>query len=95
MNCELLGGGLDRSNTPNAAGPQAPGISGESDYDYFTARPHARHRIRAPFPDEFPLEFLTHRDGGTAVITVVMERDTAGRPTRRARGIAFIDGGTA
>jgi hypothetical protein len=69
--------------------------TGESDFEYFSARPAARHRFRSPFPDEFPPELLTHRDGGTAVITVVMERDTAGRPTRRARGICFIDGGRA
>jgi hypothetical protein len=76
-------------------GPRMADCAGESDYDYFTARPWARHRIRAPFPNEFPDELLTHRDGGTAVITVVMERDTSGRPTRRARGIVFPEGGTA
>jgi hypothetical protein len=68
---------------------------GEDDFAYFTARPHARHRIRAPFPSECPPEFLTHRDGGTAVITVVIERDPNGRPTRHARGIGFILGGRA
>jgi hypothetical protein len=72
-----------------------PDDAGESDFDYFIRRPTARHRIRSAFPGEFPPEFLTHRDGGTAVITVVMERDADGRPTWRARGICFVDGGRA
>jgi hypothetical protein len=76
-----------------APAPPLVDNTGESDFEYFTARPHARHRIRSPFPRELPPEFLTHRDGGTAVITVVMERDARGRPTRRGRGICFIDDG--
>ena len=96
LNSEQLAGELNHSNNRMVDAPQAaPDNSGESDFDYFTRRPHARHRIRAPFPREFPPEFLTHRDGGTPVITVVIERDARGRPTRRGRGICFIDGGRA
>lgn len=96
LNFEQVGRPLNHPDTPNASEAQAPPDDrGESDFAFFTARPHARHRIRAPFPREFPPEFLTHRDGGTAVITVVIERDAAGRPTRRGRGIAFIPGGSA
>jgi hypothetical protein len=81
----------DQNFSPADSRP-APDISGEDDFTYFTSRPNARHRVRWPFPHEFPNELLTHRNGGTAV---VMERDTAGRPTSRARAICFIDGGTA
>jgi hypothetical protein len=43
-----------------APAPPMVDNTGESDFDFFTKRPLARHRIRAPFPDEFPPEFLTH-----------------------------------
>jgi hypothetical protein len=83
-------------NYSTAESRPAPDIYGEDDYSYFRRRPHTRHRVRWPFPHEFPDELLTHRNGGTAVITVVVtERDTAGRPTTRARCICFIDEGTA
>jgi hypothetical protein len=67
---------------------------GESDFAYFEARPWARSRIRAPFADEFPPEFLKHRDGGTAVVIVTVARRADGA-IRRARGLVFPNGGTA
>jgi hypothetical protein len=91
---EQLGGPLNLSNTRNVAGPQAPD-SGESDFDYFTARPHARHRIRSAFANEFPDELLKPGGGRPAVVIVGMLRDATGRPTTRVRSIVFPDGGTA
>jgi hypothetical protein len=62
----------------------------ESDFAYFEARPWARSRIRAPFPDEFPPEFLTHRDGGTAVVIVTVARRADGGTTKISRTV-FCD----
>jgi hypothetical protein len=93
LNSEQLGGQLDPSDTPNAAGPQD--ISGESDFAYFTARPAARHRIRSAFLNEFPRELLKPGGGRPAVVIVGIQRDNAGRPTTRNRSIVFPDGGNA
>jgi hypothetical protein len=94
-NYEQLGGPLDPSNNPNAAGPQAPDNSGESDFNYFSARPLARTRIRSAFNDEFPRKLLKPGGGRPAVVIVGIQRDNAGRPTTRVRSIVFPDGGTA
>lgn len=76
--------------------PQAlPDVHGESDVEYFSRRPHARHRIRAAFPFEFSDELLRQGGGRSAVVIVGMLRDATGRPTKRVRSLAFIDGGRA
>jgi hypothetical protein len=90
------GSEISPTNTPSPAKLQAPDDRGESDHDYFTARPHARHRIRAAFPGEFPRKLLKQGRGGRqAVVIVAIERDAAGRPIRRARSLVFPDGGRA
>jgi hypothetical protein len=91
LRIERLGSRLDPPNTPNAAPPQAPDDRGESDYAFFLARPGVNTRIRLPFPNEFVLE-----PGRGAVVTVLIERDDAGQPKRRARRrLRFCEGGTA
>jgi hypothetical protein len=87
-----------RINHPITLSPiklQAADDTGESDHDFFAARPRARHRIRAAFPGEFPRKILKRGQGRTAVVIVAVERDASGRPTRRARGLVFPDGGRA
>jgi hypothetical protein len=86
---------IDPTNNPKPAELQAPDDAGESDLAFFIKRPDARHRIRSAFENEFPDEFLKQRGGRTAVVIVAIERDAAGRPTTRGRGLVFPDGGTA
>jgi hypothetical protein len=69
--------------------------AGESDFEYFRCRPFARTRIRAPFPGEFSRRILKRGRGRQAVIIVAIDRDAAGEPERRARGVVFVDGGHA
>jgi hypothetical protein len=73
----------------------APDNIGEDDFAYFRARPMARTRIRSAFPNEFPRRLLKPGGGRPAVVIVAIERDAAGQPTRRARGLVFPEGGTA
>jgi hypothetical protein len=72
-----------------------PDTAGESDFDYFTARPHERHRIRSAFPGEFPRKLLKPGGGRPAVVIVGMLRDDTGRPMTRVRSIVFPEGGSA
>jgi hypothetical protein len=93
MNCELLGGGLDMTNTLKGDEPQADD-AGQSDFEYFSARPHARIRNRLPFDGEFSAAILD--EGGLdCFVHAIVERDAAGRPTRRARWLLFCQGGRA
>lgn len=69
--------------------------AGEGDLEFFRARPDARTRIRSPFPGEFGRKVLKRGRGRPAIVIVAIERDATGRPTRRARGILFPDGGHA
>lgn len=88
--------GSNSSNTPSLDQLQAPDISGESDFDYFTRRPHARHRIRSAFAGEFPRKLLKQGNGRPAVVIVAIERDpVTGEPTTRGRGLIFPEGGRA
>jgi hypothetical protein len=73
----------------------APDDRGESDLAFFTARPNAKHRIRSAFAGEFPRRILKQGRGRPAVVIVTIERDASGRPTRRARGLVFPNGGSA
>ena len=82
------------NNSPRL-GAQVADDAGESDLAYFTARPGARTRIRAAFDDEFPAELLPQAHGRQAMVIVAIERDTAGNPTTRGRGVFFAEGGTA
>jgi hypothetical protein len=95
LNSERLGSELDQSNTLKPDQPQAPDISGESDFAFFSARPLARTRIRSAFNGEFPRKLLKPGNGRPAVVIVGMLRDDTGRPTTRIRSIVFPDGGNA
>ena len=91
---EQVGTELVPSNTPKPAELQAPDISGESDYAFFSRRPGIDSRIRLPFPDEFPVCVLL--PGRPAFVRVWMiQRDPDGRPLRRRRALRFCKGGTA
>jgi hypothetical protein len=93
MNCELLGGGLDLTNTLKGDEPQADD-AGESDLEFFTARPNVDARVRLPFPNEFPDELLTP---GAFVHVLLIRDPSTGEPRTRARAIFYSDleGGTA
>jgi hypothetical protein len=87
---------INPTNSPKPDELQAADDTGESDHDFFVARPHARHRmIRAAFTGEFPRKILKQGRGHQAVVIVAIERDADGRPTRRARSLVFPNGGTA
>jgi hypothetical protein len=72
---------------------------GESDETFFRRRPEARHRFRLPLADEFSAAILsearTQARGREVLVLVVVERDRAGRPSTRARGLVCLPGGTA
>jgi hypothetical protein len=89
--CQDEAESISQRDQPQAA----PDNTGESDFEYFTARPHARHRIRAAFPGEFPRKLLKEGNGRPAVVIVGMLRDDTGLPTTRVRSIVFPDGGRA
>jgi hypothetical protein len=73
--------------------------TGEDDRSFFTRRPEARHRFRAPFPDEFSAAILsearTQARGREVLVMVVTDRDASGRPSIRARGLVFLPEGSA
>jgi hypothetical protein len=69
--------------------------AGEDDWAYFIARPHLRTRIRTAFQGEFPRKILKQGLGRQAVVIVAVERNSAGEPVRRARGVVFPEGGRA
>ena len=72
-----------------------PDDCGQSDYDYFAARPDIDSRVRLPFPDEFPPGVL--EDSRCAFVRVFIIRNQDGSPGTRSRAIFYsdIDGGTA
>jgi hypothetical protein len=82
-------------DTRPRAGAQVADDAGEDDLAYFTARPEARTRIRAAFDGEFPRKILKQGAGRQAVVIVAVERNSAGEPTTRARGVLFPEGGAA
>jgi hypothetical protein len=92
-NGEWLGGPLNRPDTPKASEPQAPDNRGESDLEYFNARPNVDERVRLPFANEFAPELL--KPG--AFVHVLLIRNSDGSPGTRARAIFYsdIEGGTA
>jgi hypothetical protein len=60
--------GSSSSNTPSLDQLQAPDISGETDLEYFNARPNVDERVRLPFENEFAPELLkpgAFRHGGS------------------------------
>jgi hypothetical protein len=76
--------------------PQASlDAGGEDDWTFFSARPNVRTRTRCAFPGEFPQQILRQGRGRQAVVVVAVERNSAGEPTTRARGLLFPPGGTA
>ena len=72
-----------------------PDATGENDWAFFKSRPLLHTRIRVAFPGEFPREILKQGRGRMAVVIVAVERDAAGQPIRRARGVLFPEGGRA
>jgi hypothetical protein len=92
---EQLGGRLDPSNSPNAAALQAPDNTGQSDYDFFVARPGAIERLRLPFQTEFAPGVLESGRAAFVRIRVVKRDASTGQPTRVARRLQFCDGGRA
>ena len=91
---EQLGRQLDSSHTAQRNHAQ-PDDAGEDDLAYFTARPEARTRIRAAFDGEFPRKILKQGAGRQAFVIVAVDRDAAGNPTTRGRGVFFAEGGRA
>jgi hypothetical protein len=92
-----LGSGLDQSNTPSLGQPQAPlppDNRGESDWEYFRARPGVATRTRLPFPREYPDDFLEY-GGGAAFLHIAVTRDRNGEPTWCDRRLQFCEGGSA
>jgi hypothetical protein len=77
----------------------APDNTAESDFDFFTKRPLARHRFRQPLPDEFSAAILsearTQARGHEVLVLVVIDRDASGKPSTRARGLVCLPGGSA
>jgi hypothetical protein len=73
--------------------------AGESDFEYFSARPWARHRIRSAFPGEFSAAILSEARiqarGREVLVMVVTDRDASGIPSTRARGLVCLPGGRA
>jgi hypothetical protein len=67
--------------------------AGEDDLAYFAARPWARTRVRLAFVGEFPRKVMKLARGRDLVVLVAVERDAAGRPTTRGRGVYFVAGG--
>jgi hypothetical protein len=68
---------------------------GESDLEYFAARPDINSRVRMPFKDEFPPELL--RPGAFVHVLLVTRDPLTHEPRTRARAIFYsdIDGGHA
>jgi hypothetical protein len=83
---------LNNVATPRA---QAADDAGESDLAFFRARPEAKTRIRAAYPGEFPVDLLPDARGRTLLVIVAIQRDLAGQPLHRARGLIFADEGRA
>jgi len=86
--------------TPRSAAPIPPGMvddRGESDLEYFTARPSVDARVRLPIDGEFPPGVL--EPGRVAFVHVFLaSRDpVTNAPGTRARAIFYsdIDGGSA
>jgi hypothetical protein len=74
--------------------PFAPDDAGESDLEFFIARPNVDERVRLPFKDEFHDELLTPG----AFVHVLLVRDPlTNEPRTRARAIFYsdIEGGSA
>jgi hypothetical protein len=91
---EQLGGRLYPSNNPNATRPQAPPLpddSGESDLEYFTARPHVSTRTRLPFPGEFPLGVIDAERIAFVHVFLASRDPVTNAPGTRARGIFYAD----
>jgi hypothetical protein len=89
---EFLPGSKLSSNTPNASEAQAPPPDdrGESDFDYFVARPHVSTRTRLPFENEFPAGVIDAER--IAFVHVVTIRDPlTNEPTTRGRGVFYCD----
>src|SRR5438445_4771355 len=84
---ERLGSELDRSNTPKASEPQAPDDRGESDLDFFAARPGINERTRLPFPNEFPAGVLEPGRSAFVHVLLVTRDPKANAPGTRARAI--------
>jgi len=93
-------GRLDRAIAPTARTQRAGDDDSVDDAAWFTSRPTARERLRAPFPGEFSRAILKKlrkqlQPGQVLVVHVRVTRDANGRPAHRVRGVLAIDGGRA
>jgi hypothetical protein len=87
---------INPNNNPSASTSQAPpGNRVESDFDFFRAHPNAQIRNRLPFPGEFAPAILAEGGGRDCFVRAIVERNSAGEPTRRARWLLFVEGGSA
>src|SRR6267378_8000869 len=85
---DQLGSRISPPNTLSAATSQAPCPAddrGEDDIAFFRARPALTRRLRFPFADEFPLDMTEQDDLGVAIVSVRMDRDEFGQPSKRVR----------
>jgi hypothetical protein len=83
---------IDPNNNLSASEAQAPpDNAGESDFDFFAARPNVNTRTRLPFPGEFPAGVIDA--GRVAFVHVFLaSRDpVTNAPGTRARGIFYAD----
>jgi len=74
--------------------PWRPPDVAESDLAYFRRNINATTRTRFAFEGEFSADDLD-QDGLACFVRAIVERDSDGRPTRRARWLLFCEGGTA
>lgn len=70
-------------------------VGAQDDLSYFIANPGARTRVRAAIAGEFPSQVSRMARGRQLIVLVAIERDAAGQPTTRTRGVYFADGGNA
>jgi hypothetical protein len=73
------------------ARPAPPDDAGESDYAFFTKRPHIDSRVRFPFENEYSSYVLA--PGRSAFVRIQITRDSAGQPKRARRVLRFCKAG--
>jgi hypothetical protein len=75
---------------------QAPDDVGESDFDFFLARPGVDTRTRLPFPDELPPGTIESGRGAFVHVFLATRDPKTNSPAIRARAIFYMgEGGNA
>jgi hypothetical protein len=90
---DRLGSKISSPNTPSPAQLQAPDDRGESDLDFFVARPSHNERVRLPFPNEFPPGVLEPGRGAFIHVYLASRDPVTNAPGIRARAIIYSDEG--